>query len=202
MMDKEEMKNILLTSTGLSNDNTKRYLTNLLKSVSAKSCAIITTAAKDKENNKYSKLAEAQLKELGLTNVFFFDFDVDDANTLTNVDAIYVCGGNTFKLLQSAKSSNFSKILSEHLGANKIFIGVSAGSCILGKDIKFIEDIGMDENEVNLEDTDAYGIIDGIIVPHYEEIYENILSKVNFNIYRMTNSNAFVANTFGEIEEI
>jgi peptidase E len=55
---------IILTSTGLSSQKVRQSAKKFFDNLPHKSVAIVTTAAEGKENNKYSKLAESQFKEL------------------------------------------------------------------------------------------------------------------------------------------
>ena len=60
-------------------------------------------------------------------------------------DAIYIGGGNTYKLLQEIYESKFDKVLLDFISKNKIVYGGSAGAIILGKDIRTVAE----ENDKN-----------------------------------------------------
>lgn len=79
---------------------------------------------------------------------------------------IFIGGGNTFKLLKGIKESKVFSKLKEYIYDNGVIYGSSAGSVIFGKDIKIIE--AMDENNVMLEDTRGFDILNGIsLFVHY-----------------------------------
>ncbi len=103
--------------------------------------------------------------------------------------AIFIGGGNTYKLLKGIKDNDiFNKII-EYLNNNGIVIGCSAGAIIFGYDIDSC--LAMDRNDVKLLDTKGFDILSGkSIFAHYtnsktEEIhkkYTDYLSK-----YSITN---------------
>ena len=80
--------------------------------------------------------------------------------------AIFIGGGNTYKLLKGIKEYGcFSKI-KDYIDNDGIIIGSSAGAVIFSKDINIIA--AMDLNDVNLKDTVGFNAMNGIsIFPHY-----------------------------------
>ena len=101
--------------------------------------------------------------------------------SLKNLDkysAIFVGGGNTYKLLKGLKeSSSFNKI-EEYINNNGIIFGGSAGSVIFGKDIDIIS--SMDPNDVKLQDTLGFNMINGVsIFPHYTNKKSKLTEKEN-----------------------
>ena len=66
---------IILTSTGLSAQQVRQAAKKFFGKLLYKSVAIVTTAAEGKENNKYSRLAESQFKELGFDFIDFVDLE-------------------------------------------------------------------------------------------------------------------------------
>jgi len=88
-------------------------------------------------------------------------------NELDVFGAIYIGGGNTFKLLNDVKSTRFDKIIFKFLTNNKIVYGGSAGAIILGKDIMTASNL--DENNVGINDTSGLNILNGYSVwCHYK----------------------------------
>lgn len=100
---------------------------------------------------------------------------------LTNIDIIFVAGGNQLYLLDQAIKTGFDQIILEKSKQNLIYIGSSAGSMILGKDI----DISCTKEEISLvPDLKSNGIslIDLTIVPHfgnpkYKQFYSQLFDK-------------------------
>ena len=82
-------------------------------------------------------------------------------------DYIFVSGGNTFFLLQELKRTGTDKLIIEHIHKGKIYIGSSAGSAILSKDIeylKFMDDLNVAPDLSN--NFTSLGIVDFYVVPH------------------------------------
>lgn len=103
---------------------------------------------------------------------------------LNNYSAIFIGGGNTFKLLSELKSCNAFNILKQYIQNDGIIFGGSAGATILGKDINVC--LYVDNNEVLLKDTTGFDVLNGIsIAAHYtngtEE--ENTKAKNYINKY-------------------
>lgn len=184
------MGHILLTSIGLSSPQVHNYINDSVRNKQNKKVAVITTAAKNKELNKYSILAHDQFKELGFKIVEFRDLE-KKPNDFHLFDIIYVCGGNTFYLLNFARETNFKEIITRHLEEGKLYIGVSAGCIVLGPSIKIAEDLTGDKNTINLKDLSGLQLIKEYILPHYEKPEEETIAqyekKHNIQVTRLDN---------------
>lgn len=160
------------------------------------SVAIVTTAAEGKSENKYSQLAKKQFEELGFVVVDFVDLETEPQKDFSSYGVIYVCGGNTFKLLKFSREVNFKTTIENLLARDGVYIGVSAGSIIVGPSITIAGEIGPDENEVGLEDLTGFGISNLIILPHYSpEIEGEVIAfenKYSVKVERLSNSQAIL----------
>ena len=93
-----------------------------------------------------------------------------------NYSAIFIGGGNTYKLLKGIKDNGIFEKINEYLNNDGIVIGCSAGAIIFGYDINSC--LAMDRNDVNLIDTKGFDKINGkSIFAHYtnsktEEIHK------------------------------
>lgn len=187
---------IFLTSTGLSSENVSLKFRSLVPNSKDISVAIITTAAEGKSENKYSQLAKKQFEEIGFVTVDFVDLETEPQKDFSSYGVIYVCGGNTFKLLQFARDADFKSSIEKLLERGGIYIGVSAGSIIVGPSIAIAGEIESDENDVGLEDLTGFGITDLIILPHYApEIEEGVIAfenKYSVKVQRLNNSQAIL----------
>lgn len=156
--------------------------------------AIVTTAAEEKENNKYSQLAKEQFIEMGFLHIDFVDFETEPTKDFSKYDIVYVCGGNTFKLLKFAREANFKASIENLLKRNGVYIGVSAGSIIVGPSIKMAGEVASDKNDIGLKDLTGFGITNLIILPHYsfeiEEETKSFETKYSVKVERVSNSQA------------
>lgn len=164
---------LFLTSSGFSNQEVLALFRSLItKDVNGSKVAIIVTASAEKEKGVYTKLAKQQLEEMGFGQCDFIDFEMNPDVDLEAYKVFYVCGGNTFKLLKFAREAGFEDAVTRLLTRGGIYIGVSAGSILVGPSIAVAGEIIPDENEVGLQDVTGLCITNRIVLPHYEENLE------------------------------
>src|SRR5690606_18635749 len=90
----------------------------------------------------------------------------------------YIGGGNPFYLLEKMKDSGADKIITELSKQNRIIIGVSAGSLILGPHLKVVEyftpGLKLNTNQIDK----GFSLFSFAIMPHYdrEDIFPAELS--------------------------
>lgn len=93
-------------------------------------------------------------------------FDELASKDLQHYSALFIGGGNTYKLLLGLKQSGSFDNIRDYINNDGIVIGGSAGAVIFGHDINIIA--SMDSNDVNLTDTRGFDVLSGIsIFPHY-----------------------------------
>lgn len=121
---------------------------------------------------------------------------ITDANqvtkeTLQKTGGIFIGGGNTYKLLKMLKETQAYENIREYFNNNGLVMGGSAGALIFGKDIDSCLDDGLqlksicDTNDVGLEDTTGYDILNGYsILPHYRKLPEQN-EKTNIRVKRL-----------------
>ncbi len=152
------------------------YLTSQFRSVAHKiakdiniknpKTAFIYTAAELEyfEEEWFQKTKES-LKE---NNFDIYDYTVTNKsydeilNFLQDKEVIFVCGGNTFYLLEKTLESEFDRVLDEVL-ENKIYIGHSAGSVLLGNSVA----LKTNPPKTNLKNFDGLKKVNFTIVPHW-----------------------------------
>lgn len=113
------------------------------------------------ENNDYdscSKWFKEEIKLMGLTS---FEM-VRSSKELSQKDfnkycALFIGGGNTYKLLKELKENNNFKKIDEYLKNDGIIFGGSAGAIIFGKDINSC--LLDDKNIVDLEDCSGFNYL-------------------------------------------
>lgn len=111
-------------------------------------------------------------------------------NKLSKCSAVFIGGGNTFKLLKMLKETEAFDNLSEFLDNGGIIMGGSAGALIFGKSIDTclkteLNISSTDENLVGLKDTSGFNKINGYsLVVHYQKMPEQI-EKTEINVQRL-----------------
>ena len=94
--------------------------------------------------------------------------DLKKSPNLNEYKAVFIGGGNTFKLLKEVKESNFDRVLKEYLNNGGFVYGGSAGAIIFGKTIKTASHA--DKNLVGLKDLNGLNLLNGYDVwCHYNE---------------------------------
>lgn len=92
--------------------------------------------------------------------------------------AIFIGGGNAYKLLKGLKESGAFDKIQEYIKQSGVVVGCSAGAVICGKDIDIIK--SMDENEVDLIDTKGFDVLSGVsIFPHYMNLKSKLTDEEN-----------------------
>ena len=92
--------------------------------------------------------------------------------SLLNADAVFVCGGSTFYLMQELKRKGADKMIARHIEEGKLYIGTSAGSVIAQKE--FVTDDPNDDPKYGADLNGSYtglGIIDFYLYVHYGRHY-------------------------------
>lgn len=196
------MGTLLLTSDSFANKNIEEKFKQLTEGKRNK-VAIITTAAKDKEQNKYPQLSYDQMQSFGFKEVIFTDFERDSGVDLSNYDVLYVCGGNTFQLLKYAQKANFGDAIRAVLEKGGVYMGVSAGSLIVGPSIQIANEVKPDINEVGLENFTGFNITEHVIFPHYNPEYESDIetfeNKNRVKVTRLKNGEALLISETQEV---
>lgn len=99
----------------------------------------------------------------GVTNIeMWTDLKASRGDGLDPFKAIYIGGGNTFRLLHLMRSSGFEAVLVNFVEGGGAVYGGSAGAILLGCDILTCAD--MDPNEVNLQNTAGLDFIDSYAI--------------------------------------
>lgn len=94
--------------------------------------------------------------------------DLKNAPNLNKYKAVFIGGGNTFKLLKEIKESNFDYTIKEYLNNDGFVYGGSAGAIIFGKTIKTASHD--DKNFVNLKNLNGLNLLNNYDVwCHYDE---------------------------------
>ncbi|KAB7701487.1 peptidase S51 [Plesiomonas shigelloides] len=170
----------------------------------------IPTASLREEVKFYVEEGKKSLKNSG------FIIDELDISTATKDeistklrcnDAIYVCGGNTFFLLQELIRTGTDKLIKNHINAGKLYIGESAGSVILSPNIEYIKDMDDIKAAPNLHSFSALSEVEFYPLPHYtnfpfEKVVDKIISDYTDKINLCPISNAQAITLVGDKLEV
>jgi len=138
--------------------------------------------AMDEERNPYDNCYEWISTQLANISVLRIDmvrtFEELAQKSLGDYCAIFIGGGNTYKLLKGLKESGAFINIQEYILNDGVVFGGSAGSVIFGKDINIIAE--MDSNDVELVDTTGFNVINNVsIFPHYTNIKSRLTDEQN-----------------------
>jgi dipeptidase E len=162
------MSLIFLTSTGLSDDHISKVFAEKTLALKDKPASIIVNAARGGRENKYASLAKEQLSSLRFSNVTLVDVLTDPLGIIDESSVVYVCGGNTFTLMDALRRSGAAEVLVEKITRGScIYVGVSAGSLVLTPTIRLAAEVEPDDNDLGLTDLAGLQLYPSEVYPHY-----------------------------------
>jgi dipeptidase E len=184
---------LLLTSTGLTNQKIRDFFISQFSTLEDKKACLIFTI-KEESDWQWIEHYVKELKSIGLQYDGINISEEKDLSDLQEYDIYYVCGGNTFYILDRLRKTNLDRVILKAIENNKFYVGVSAGSIIAGLDIE-VAGIGEgDENDINLSDLRGFGLVHFHISPHYTEQDKNeveeFYSKRKESIIALTDDQA------------
>lgn len=177
---------LFLTSAGLPKEISGDFLKLLGKDLKAVKVIFIPTAADPEEDKWFVDSAKEELRDVGLE---FSEIDLKRENQsflerkLSEVDVVYVNGGNTFYLLDWVRKTGFDKVVRDFVDRGGIYLGVSAGTMLVGPKIDLAgwkED--WDKNVTGIKDTRGLGFVNFAISPHYVESDLELLTEKSRNV--------------------
>lgn len=174
---------------------TKKILSQLKKDVGRIRLLLIPTALSGTyPPDKY--MNELLVSGFSKENIIVFDEDHCKEYCNLNIDIIYVCGGNTFTLVKVINECGFASEIAKYLSRDVIYIGRSAGTHLVTKNIEHV--LPFDANQIGLENFDAMGLFNGIIFCHYnesrEKYYLEAIKKEKYNVYKITDEEMIVCD--------
>lgn len=191
---------LFLTSAGLPPETRGVFLDLLAKPPQETSVAFIPTAANPETDKSYVQKSLDELTDIGCKTVEV-DLENQTPDSLRKIlapfDVIYMNGGNTFYLLDRVRKSGFDRLLPELLAQNKIYVGVSAGSIIMGPNIELAGwNADWDKNIVELHDLTGLNLIPFVISPHFVEMDRELLANraphAGYRVLALTNEQALL----------
>lgn len=191
---------LLLTSSGLNNQAIADIFLSLFDKKPADISVLMVSHAQNSDEQFYIEQSKKELVDLGIKQIKEFDLKSEKFEAKETFDAIYVCGGNTFAILDRMKKIGLDKFIITAVKTEKsIYIGVSAGSIIAGPSID-IAGWGSegDKNEVGLTDLSALNLTMTAVFPHFKEFLkeevDDFRKRVNYPVIELFDGEAFFDN--------
>lgn len=157
---------LLLTSTGLTNHKIRDFFVSQFETFENKKACLIFTI-KQESDWQWLEHYDSELKEIGLEYDGINISEEKDLSELQDYDVYYVCGGNTFYILDRLRKTSLDKVILKAIEKDKFYVGVSAGSIITGPDIEIAGIPGGDKNDINLKDLAGLKVVPFCISPHF-----------------------------------
>src|SRR5215467_10953712 len=110
----------------------------------------------------YATKAEARFRAMGIALASVHDFS-NMARAVAEAEAIFVGGGNTFRLLKGLYDHDLLDPIRARVAAGTPYIGSSAGSIVAGATLKTTKDMPI----VQPPSFEALGLVRFQISPHY-----------------------------------
>ena len=136
----------------------------------------ISNVIDDSELSMFGKNVKPKANEVFDT----FDIKKDNVNDILKYEVIYVIGGDPRYLLDLVATTNVKEILKQFLKSGGIYIGESAGSMILGNNLKWIWEVKKGTKpkyDIEPESYEGLGFTNYNIFPHWNATKENIKKK-------------------------
>lgn len=191
---------LFLTSAGFTNQEIAREFLAQLPFPVGQSRVLIVAYAQNPEEEFYVNESKKEIQQLGFENIVIANMHHPvDVSSLGDFSVIYVCGGNTFAILQKLRETGLSAFIIQQVQAGAVYVGVSAGSIIAGPSIE-IASWGSegDENKISLEDLSGFNLVDLTVFPHFHEELrseiEEFKKKVSYRVFELTNDQAIFVN--------
>jgi dipeptidase E len=127
---------------------------------SAQSLVFVPYALYDRR--AYATLARERFRKMGIVVTSIHDVS-NMARTIAEAGAIFVGGGNTFRLLKSLYDHNLLEPIRQTVAAGVPYIGSSAGSIIACPTLKTTKDMPV----VQPPSFEALGFVNFQVSPHY-----------------------------------
>jgi dipeptidase E len=175
---------LLLTSAGLSNQSIIEALLKLTgKPFSQLKLAFIPTASNVEKGDKWwliddlKKLQELKFSSIDIVDISALPKDIWQKR-LEEADILFFEGGNTCHLIYWIKKSGLVNLLPELL-KTRIWVGVSAGSMVVTKEISLNDSQLLYEEQDDTKNNTGLGYLDFHIRPHLNNKYYSNVTLEN-----------------------
>lgn len=112
------------------------------------------------------------------------------------LDCIHISDSNTFQTLDRIRNCNADKIITDYVNRGITYIGGSAGTHIVTKNIEHT--LPFEEAVPQTFDFNGLGFFNGIIFCHYSNerkiYYEKALEEDKYRVYKLTDEECIVVS--------
>jgi peptidase E len=119
----------------------------------------------------YLDKSKDDLLKLGIKQIDFFNLREDKFEAKKDYDVIYLCGGDTFAIMERMKLIGFDKFMKKMARRkNVLCFAVSAGSIVAGPNIESaLWGTDGDENRTSLKDLTGLKLTNISVFPHFRK---------------------------------
>lgn len=170
---------LFLTSSALDDQSVAKAFLAFLDKKPEDCSVLMLSYTENPKEEFYVNESKSELENLGFKKIMLLNMGKDkNMSILNGADIIYVCGGNTYSILQKMREGGFDTYIKDHDHSGTVYFGVSAGSIIAGPHIE-IAGYGSegDPNTVGLKDLIGLRLTEAVIFPHYRDELEKQVSK-------------------------
>lgn len=173
---------LLLTSEGFNvntNNIFNAFITLINKDVVDIKISLFSVFQSESDQH-YLKLNIDLLVSLGFKRNNISSINICEANNennFQNMDVLYMCWWNTYFIMNCLRENWYISDILKYLNQGGIYIWHSAGSIILGPNIN----TETDSNNINLQDLNWLNIFDFWILPHFDKLSEEKITKLRKN---------------------
>ena len=114
------------------------------------------------DRDAYTSMARARFQKIGYALESIHQA-ADAQQAVNDAEAIFIGGGNTFRLLKALYDANVLQTIRQRVAEGMLYIGSSAGSNVAGPTIKTTKDMPI----VQPPSFDALGLVPFQISPHF-----------------------------------
>ena len=199
------MKKLMLigggdTGRGNTSYNTKEIDEEIVKMTEKENPNFLFIGLASSHSDSYYDTMKKIFRDLGCTPVYLKKSNLVNnpdivKQKINDADIIYICGGDTVKLLDHVKEYNLESLLKEAYNKGTVLAGMSAGAILLSNK-------GFSDSLIIREESDKYEFLNGLnfidinFCPHYNtdpkktSDLEEYLSKSNDEVYCLENCTA------------
>jgi dipeptidase E len=159
-----------------------------------------------------SDLSWVEEERVGLTKNGFtiFDYTITGKNLsqiqedLKDIEVLYISVGNEFILKEKSTESEFEKFVQNFVHRGGLYIGTSAGSIIMGKNMSPLLNLSDHQCLSKPIDTQGFSIVDFTILPHWgsEDFRSRWLNYDSFNFMYQADTKIIALNNYEYVEVI